>query len=155
MATAYTINLLNEARSQLGTLEAKDHSSKYGTWYSSSFKKEPWCCMFVSWCSNKGGLTAMIPKYAACALLATYYKKKNLWFGKNIVPGPGWLVFYDFQGIGIHHIGIVEATKPDGRIITIEGNTDDPNGRIKLNGVFRKTRSLSNVVGYAAPNGRR
>lgn len=135
------------ARSQIGYEEESGNRTKYGAWYG--MDGQAWCAMFMSWCGDQAGvLGSSIPKFA-------YTPSGFQWFrdqgraGDD--PRPGSLVFYKFPGMErICHVGVVEAVLPDGRIQTIEGNTDADGSRTG-GGVWRKRRSTSTVVGYGHP----
>jgi hypothetical protein len=141
-------NFLGTARTEIGYRESGDNRTKYGNWYG--MDGEPWCAMFVSWCADRCGLLdSAVPKFAYTPSGYRWYEDRGR-AGRD--PRPGSLVFFQFPGMGrICHVGLVEAVLPDGRIQTIEGNTDADGSRTG-GGVWRKRRSTRTVVGYGHPN---
>ena len=66
-----------------------------------------------------------------------------MWHG---LPAAGALVFFDWDGDGsAEHIGMVESVRPDGRVVTLEGNASQAGRR---DGVFRMVRSRSLILGF-------
>jgi hypothetical protein len=62
-------------------------------------------------------------------------------------------VFFNFPGDSVNrisHVGIVESVRPDGSIVTIEGNTDERGGRTGGK-VMRKVRRVG-IVGFGIPD---
>lgn len=140
-------DLLNIARSQIGVRETgggtRGNRQKYST--EMGMPVTEWCAIFVSWCLLKAGVT---DRYAATrvTLFARHYGGLGRF---NRTPSPGALVCYDWGMDGAYdHIGIVESVRPDGKIVTIEGNTNPGNGQ---DGVYRMVRSQANVRGYCHP----
>lgn len=84
-----------------------------------------------------------------CPSVVTDLKAQGKWKGRSN-PQPGDLVLFDWDRDGrADHIGIVEKVNADGSIATIEGNTTNPQtGR---EGVWRRTRSMSTILGFGAP----
>lgn len=139
--------VLNVARSELGFREGRNNDTKFGRWYGLNFN--PWCAMFVSWVAWKAGASSLIPKHAWTPSGANWFKARNRWGTK---PKVGAIVYFDFPGDGVNrisHVGIVESIRPDGKIVTIEGNTSADGSR-EGNGVYRKVRSVG-IVGYGYP----
>lgn len=72
-------------------------------------------------------------------------------------PRTGGFVFFRFspgdswRWHGISHVGVVENSLTDGRVLTIEGNTDVAGGRTGGR-VMRKKRSLQSVAGFGYPH---
>jgi hypothetical protein len=100
---------------------------------------------FVSWCLHK----AQVPDAFAATrvtLFAGHYAGRNRFVKR---PRTGDLVCYDWGMDGRYdHMGIVEDVLPDGRLQTIEGNTNPGNGQ---DGVYRLRRSTANARGYCRP----
>lgn len=103
-----------------------------------------WCAMFLKWCADQAkaslpGYNAYVPTWQSNS------KGNNTWVDKNSVQS-GDILFFNFSGgtTGVH-VGILES-RSGNSLTTIEGNTSDPNGSGK-EGVFRKSRSLSQIVG--------
>ncbi|AEA27939.1 hypothetical protein Psed_5814 [Pseudonocardia dioxanivorans CB1190] len=143
--------VLDVARSQIGTVENARGEQPYGAFYG--LNGPAWCAMFQYWCfSQVPGGAALIPK---TAYTPTFYQ----WFvdrrQSSRTPVKGALVFYDWPDSvpRIQHVGIVEAVNPDGSITTIEGNTTSGQAGDQSNGggVWRRRRTTSAVVGYGLP----
>lgn len=143
--------VLDVARSQIGTVEDARGRQKFGAFYG--MDGVAWCAQFQWWCFNQvPGGAALIPK---TAYTPTFYQ----WFvdhGRaSRTPSKGALVFYDWPDSvrRIQHVGIVEAVNADGSIATIEGNTTSGQAGDQSNGggVWRRRRTTSAVVGYGLP----
>jgi hypothetical protein len=129
-------NMLKVARSQIGYREGANNNTKYGRWYK--LNHQPWCAMFVSWVAAKSGAGKVVPKFAYCPSGAAWFRKRKRWGQK---PKVGAIVFFKFSG-KIDHVGIVEARRKGGGIVTIEGNTSDA--------VRRRVRR-THIAGYGYP----
>jgi hypothetical protein len=118
----------------------------------------PWCQAFVYWAFNEAarqlGVPNPTPKTAA--VLAHWNKARSIAGATRFTPNQlladlslvsaGSLVVYDFGG-GMGHIAFVEQCNEDGRLTTVEGNTNTDGSRNGI-GVFRLTRrkiSISEV----------
>lgn len=152
-------DVIDLARTQIGTHENATGNSKFNTWYINSplgrqnaqrigadsasvYKGQSWCDMFVSWLGQKTNTKGM----GADAYTVSHAKwfKKTGRFGHTAKPGA--VVFYSWNGggiKGIDHVGIVVKDNHDGTITTIEGNTD--------NAVKQRVRDTSTVAGYGYP----
>lgn len=146
MATAN--DLLKVARSQLGIREGARGWTKYGEAYEArkktqGFDSAAWCDMFVGWCAGQVGLLKVVGDFAYTPYHADWFRDNGRWGQK---PRVGAIVFFDWGGshnIGaIDHVGIVEAVRADGSVVTIEGNTS--------NAVMRRVRR-SGIAGYGYP----
>jgi len=146
MATTAS-RMLEIARSQLGLGENPPGSNytKYGAWYG--LNGMAWCAMFMSWCANQAGALDIIPKHAYTPTGAKWFYDRGQW---GTTPRVGALVYFAFYGSGyegrwkgIHHVGIVESIRPDGRVVCIEGNVSDK--------VMRVVRAPSGIAGYGYP----
>jgi surface antigen len=149
MSTAGQV--LDVARSQIGTREDGNGNQKYGAAYG--MNGQAWCAMFQWWCFREAGASGLIPKAAYTPTFAAWFQSHGQ---ADRTPRPGSLVFYNWPGDGvdrIQHVGIVEAVNGDGTITTVEGNTtsgiagDQSHG----GGVWRRRRSTSAVVIYGHP----
>lgn len=139
--------VLNVARAQLGATEQPPGSNRtpYGAWYGAD--GQPWCAMFVSWCADRANGSDIIPKHAYTPTGANWFKERGQW-GKS--PRVGAVVYFRWPSMGrIAHVGIVESLRPDGAVVTIEGNTDAAGGRTGGR-VMRQVRR-SNIAGYGYP----
>ena len=136
--------ILNRARSQLGVGEnpAGSNRTQYGAWYG--MDGQPWCAMFVSWVFYHEGMPLSFTTskgFAYCAYGVKGFKEQGRWHTSN--PQPGDVVFFNWDGGRVDHVGIVEAVNGDGSITTLEGNTD--NNRVE------SRRRSSKIVGYGRP----
>lgn len=149
MTTAARV--LDVARSQIGTTQARNGANKYGAAYG--MDRVAWCAEFQWWVFREAGASALIPKTAYTPTMASWYQQQGR---ASKTPKVGSLVFYNWPGDGIdriQHVGIVEAVNADGTITTIEGNTTSGNAGDQSNGggVYRRRRSLSAVVTFGHP----
>lgn len=113
-----------------------------------------WCNWFQSW----GAVAADIP---ASVIPRTGYTPASWnWFASRdrdvTTPQAGdlfWVYGYvASEGQSrVHHIGFVEKVLSDGRIQTIEGNTNTT-GSTQGNGVYRLTRTVTSKLKFARPN---
>ncbi|GAB3286923.1 CHAP domain-containing protein [Kineosporia babensis] len=144
--------VLSVARSQLGIVEGpRANEVKFNDWYygrhiyGSSYA---WCAVFVSWVAAVAGATAVIPKHAYTPSGAAWFQARGRW---GSTPRVGAVVYFRWPGMGrISHVGLVEAVRSDGSIVTIEGNTDAQGSRTGGR-VMRKIRR-SYIAGYGYPN---
>lgn len=141
MATADQV--LAVARGQLGQGEhpAGSNHNKFSDWYG--IGNGPWCDMFVSWCADQAGAGGIVGRFAYTPSHAEWFADHGKW---GQTPKVGAIIFYDWGGShsidAIDHVGIVEAVRADGSVVTIEGNTDDV--------VARRVRRAG-IAGYGYP----
>ena len=154
MAAPTAQQQLNVFRTQLGTTENPpgSNSTAYGIWYG--MNKVAWCMIFQSWGFNQKQALALIGgKFAYTPSAAAWFQSVDRW---SHTPKVGSLAFFDFPDSidRIQHVEIVEEVRPDGRIVTIGGNTssDDRGSQDNGDGVWRKVRSTVHVVGYGHPH---
>lgn len=152
MTTAQQV--LDLARSQLGTVEARDGSTPYHRAYGLPFS-QPWCAVFLWDMFRRAGASELLhPKTAYTPTLAQWFRDRNAWTAAT--PTVGALVFFNWPGDRvdrIQHVGIVEAIEP-GTVVTIEGNTSSGNAGSQSNGggVWRRRRTRNgSIVGYGHP----
>lgn len=143
--------VLDRARSQIGTVEARDGSNPYGAAYG--MDRVAWCAEFAWWAFTQAGGGALVPKTAYTPTMYSWFQQRGQ---ASKTPRVGSLVFYNWPGDGvdrIQHVGIVEAVNADGTITTIEGNTTSgtAGNQSAGGGVWRRKRSQSAVVGYGHP----
>ncbi len=139
--------VLDAARAELGTTESGTNRGA-ALKYPNAFGRgaEAWCADFVSYVTQKAGGSMNDPY---CPSVVNQLKSDGGWKGRSN-PQPGDLVLFDWDGDReADHIGIVEKVNADGSIGTIEGNTENP--QTGQEGVWRRTRSLSVVLGFGAP----
>lgn len=144
--------IIARAISQLGVVESPPYSNNtpYTKWYGIT---GPWCAMFVSWCFYFAGFPLKISTskgFAYCPAGVDWFKRNGAWASRSVKPKRGWVVFYDFIGRP-SHTGIVEGVATDGRIVSLEGNTNASGSRTG-GAVMRHYRSTSSIVGYGVIN---
>jgi hypothetical protein len=157
-------DFLAKAKAEIGTAEGpKDNETKYGKFTKHDF--QPWCGSFIMWCCNEIGYKAM-PNVVYTPAGAEAFKGKGAWANPlTAKPAPGDIVFFNFSGKGIEHVGIVVKDNGDGTITTIEGNTSPekkPSGsqanggevaqRIRAFKASPKTKLLPFVAGFGRPD---
>lgn len=138
---------LREVRRHLGEQERSDGSTPYGVWFADrvgepEFRTGAWCDMFLSYCGQRAN--APVGVFAWTVAHARWFQQQGQF---NRKPRRGSLVFFDWSGSRsidqIDHVGVVEHVRPDGLLVTLEGNTD--------NRVARRVRSMNSVVGFGHP----
>lgn len=140
--------ILAAARSQLGVTENPPDSNcvKFNDWYYGrpvSGSSYPWCMAFVQWVFCTAGMAIPL-RTASCGMLMAWAKRQKKFVRWGFRPGD--VVFFRFDGRHITHTGIVEKIRPDGYLVTIEGNTgvgNDANG----GAVMRRVRHPKVVAG--------
>ena len=142
-------NILKIAAGEVGTVERTDRNDGEVLKYPRAFGRgsEKWCADFTSWVLTQAG-GEMDDPYTPSVV--NELKIRGLWKSPGEDPEPGDLVLFDWNDDNIaDHIGIVEGVNDDGSIATIEGNTENPDtGR---EGVWRRDRDLSTVLGFGTP----
>lgn len=111
--------IIDLAKSQAGNVGGQP----YWSWYGFSGRVE-WCACFVSWCINRAGYSE--PRFAACASQGVpWFKEHGQWAaGNHTNVAPGDVIFFDWDGGGADHVGLVIGT--DGtNVYTVEGNSGD------------------------------
>ena len=88
-----------------------------------------WCAIFASWCANQCGYidAGIVPKFAGCGVGVQWFQNRGQWLPGSATPEPGMLIFFQWYGSDssiADHVGIVESVA-DGRVYTIEGNSND------------------------------
>ncbi|WP_242454349.1 CHAP domain-containing protein [Bailinhaonella thermotolerans] len=143
--------MLKVVSEQIGYTEGPGGYSKFGDWYSVNIDKDPvfknaaWCDMFLTWAGHKVGAQEYVGEFAYTPYHAAWFKEQGAWTDK---PEPGAIVFFDWGGSkeidNIDHVGIVEKPGENGKVHTIEGNSD---------GIFvkRQVRDEGDIVGYGLP----
>lgn len=140
-------DVLTVARSQIGFAEQPPGSNRspYGAWYP--MDGQPWCAMFVSWCADRAGAAALIPKHAFTPSGAAWFRERGQWGSQ---PRIGAIVYFQWPSMKrIAHVGIVESVRGDGAVVSIEGNTDSAGGRTGGK-VMRQVRR-ANIAGFGYP----
>lgn len=146
-------DVINAAYGELGYYAPNDpeRGSKYGRWMASLFNEDwlagPstsiwWCCMFVSWCLDKGGVKMDgFPTYNTDLALSKGAKKyavdkKKVRYGDIIIFNWDWNATTD-------HIGFATGEFDGTGFTTIEGNIG--------NAVVEKYRQMGNVAYVLRP----
>lgn len=112
------------AQSQIGNVGGQP----YWSWYGFGSRVE-WCAIFASWCANQCGYidAGIVPKFAGCGVGVQWFQNRGQWLPGSATPEPGMLIFFKWYGSDASiadHVGIVESVA-DGRVYTIEGNSND------------------------------
>lgn len=153
--------IVDTAKSFIGTKEPsgddqfiKAYNASVGTNFN---MQTAWCAMFVTYCARMAGVpTSVIPNFASCTVsINTFFKPKGCWHlrSSGYKPQPGDLIYYDWNGDGLpQHVGIVQEISGN-KVITIEGNTSNPNNRADKDGVYNKNYVLTSryILGYVEP----
>ncbi len=136
------------ASAYVGYVEKPVNLTKFGA--ALGAQGEPWCASFVSIVLEQTGFGHEFWSASAQQLHDQFAAKRLA----GTRPRPWSIVGYHFSGehAGINHTGIVTAVYAWG-IKTIEGNTSSGVAGSQVNGggVYRRTRSYLNVVGYGYP----
>jgi hypothetical protein len=142
--------VLDLAQRQVGTVESPPNSNrqKYGEWFG--WNGVAWCCIFISWLFwNVGSPIPPIQTSRGCAYvpsMVAHAIKTGQWRPRGTyTPKPGDLIIFQFTNRP-DHIGIVKAVLADGRIWTIEGNTNAVGSRTG-GGVWEVYRR-SGILGF-------
>lgn len=147
-STEFRQRILDIARGEIGIVEKTNRNDGEVTKYPNAFGRgtEKWCADFTSWVCNQAGGELNDPYTPS---VVNRLKAKDLWKGTDD-PEPGDLVLFDWNhDKKADHIGLVEFVNADGSIGTIEGNTNNPT--TGQEGVWRRERALSTVLGFGEP----
>jgi peptidoglycan hydrolase-like protein with peptidoglycan-binding domain len=130
-------------------------------WYSARNGAEfapgsvPWCQMTVTWAAYcSGNYDAVCPNgdRAYTVWGAEDGEQLGLWKSGTVANikrycEPGAIIYMDWSGTNslakVDHVGVVEVVLPDGRVQTIEGNTD--------NACKRRVRGADVIAGFWLP----
>jgi hypothetical protein len=153
--------LLSVARHEVKLKVAEDppgsNNVKYNTkFYGFEIHRKPgdnprvgaWCVVFQWWCFQRAGMpTSIFPHSASVANTTAWFRKQNRFAH---TPHVGSLVIFTSS-----HIGLVEKVLTNGRIQTIEGNTDG-SGSPTGGQVMRKTHGPHDgILGFCNPDYKR
>lgn len=151
------LEVLNVARTQVGFIEGENNDNPFGVYYG--MNHQPYCAMFVSWCFDKAGASALVAAqtskgFAYCPAGLSWFQQKKQVIGKYDGQ-PGDIVFFSFAGNGVaDHVEIIEAASRDG-ITTIGGNTSPDHAltasQANGNGVYRRHRPYLYVLAIVRP----
>ena len=147
--------ILSVARGEIGTTEKGSNNVTYNDeYYGGPGHNYAWCVVFVWWVfkhADMSGLFCAGKKMNQCTKVMKYAKDSGCWVTKDYKAGD--LLLFDWNGDGVpEHIGILEYDQEPGgfRLKTIEGNTTNEDK--SKEGVFRKFRNVSNVLGAYRPS---
>lgn len=158
------LELVEEALCWIGTVEDKakgdnkgDDVERFQKAVDGKSQSESWCMAFVQFLikliEDKYQIRCMVYKSEHCL---TVYRETKHKLVKN--PRPGDIVIWKVGDNGNGHTGILKELLPNGRMITIEGNTSDSNAgdQREGDGVFEKNRSQLGtkefkVMGFIRP----
>lgn len=149
-----TVNdVLNVARSQIGYSRWNDPQpgTIYGRWYaeltdSSYFGTSgvPFCAMGASWTFAQANATCSGFPGAYCPTMLSTARSQDKVLGNKRDAQPGDVVYFDWDGGVVDHVGIVEINQGN-HLQTIEFNTG--NGQ-----VLRRTRDWKWVAAVVRPD---
>ena len=128
-------NSMADAFVKLAVAQKQDSSAHGGQKYWSFMGfggRVEWCACFVSWClynTEYGGQNlGDIYKYKSAGVEGFVSDCKSssskTYHDRGYTPKQGDIIFFDWDGGGPDHIGIVQKTE-NGNILTIEGNSSD------------------------------
>ncbi|WP_019632689.1 peptidoglycan-binding protein [Actinomadura atramentaria] len=149
-------SLLAEARKSIGLKGRPNPITRaYAKRHGKEYLTASWCDMAITyWARRSGNTDAVLPKgdRAYTVSHAQDFKKAGTWHAgttANVKKAkPGDIVFFDWgssNAIGaIDHVGVVEKNLGDGRLQTIEANTD--------NAVRRRVRAAAVIAGFGRPD---
>jgi peptidoglycan hydrolase-like protein with peptidoglycan-binding domain len=143
----YASEVVKQAQAWLGKKESDGsfkeiidiyNSHPLARGYKMRFSDE-WCAAFVSAVAIKLGYTDIIPTECSCTRMIANFVSLGEWEERdNIVPKPGWILFYDWKDNGVgdnksnpSHVGIVEKVTLT-HIYVIEGNYGEEVKRRKI-----------------------
>jgi hypothetical protein len=139
--------MLAEARKTIGLRESPP-GSNHNTivdWYNTHVARignGPWCDMAITyWAAHSGNATA-VGQFAYTPSHVNWFKARGRWHNGISGIRAGDIVFFDWDGGVVDHVGVVEKVLGDGRIQTIEGNTSD---------VCARRIRASGIAGYGRP----
>lgn len=140
-------DLLSQARRRLGIAESPPGSNRTPVGAEFGWNGVAWCAETVCVCLLDAGFP--IAKNASAQGLHDELLRYGWRRMEKHSAASGDVIFFDWAGVGrIDHTGLVEGRLPDGRLVTIEGNTSLGNGN---DGVARKVRALSYVASIVRP----
>jgi hypothetical protein len=153
---------LAEALRHVGVRESPPGSNRtpFGRWFGAD--GVPWCAIFVSYCYSVGaGVTlgrgwhgaGVSPRgIAYVPTIEAWLRGTARALPDGMLPSPGDIAVFDWDGGLPDHVGIVIHGGADGRLTTVEGNTsvgnDSDGGE-----VMRRARHVAQVAcfGHVSP----
>ncbi len=144
--------IINLALSQIGYVEGKNNSNKYGEAYG--WNNVAWCVQFLWWLFAQLGISDLFyggNKTASCGELNNFHKAAGQAVSWDQLR-PGDIMFMNF-GSGVpEHAGLVIAVG-NGSVNTMEGNTAAGSSGSQSNGggVYKRTRYKSQFIAAYRP----
>lgn len=144
--------------SQLGYREGRSASgdwnndNAYGAYFNQN--RVSWCNWFISWGAVAAGIPAtVIPRTGYTPSSWNFYTSRDRDVARPQAGDLFWVYGYvASEGTNrVHHIGFVEKVLDEGRIQTLEGNTNQ-SGSSQGNGVYRNIRTIGPKLRFARPN---
>lgn len=138
-------------RAELGVSEspAFTNRTKYGEWYG--MNGVPWCAIWVSWVFAHAGFPLPAIRtskgFAYVPDVVDWAQQTQTWrrVGKY-TPKRGDLVVFTFGGKRPDHIGIVQGVLEDGRVWTLEGNSNS--GGSRTGGSVVELYRRNGIIGF-------
>jgi CHAP domain len=152
-AKAPYVEVVKEAKGQVGYHEKGDNCTKYGNWYGSHMNCVDWCDIFVSWVfGHADHLKAVGGKHSFVPAHYDWFRKhKRFHLRGEKAAGPcrGCVIFFDLnRNKSVDHIGIV-TSYDNTHVYTVEGNRTNQVKRA------RYERSSDLIYGYGYPDWKR
>ena len=158
MARVKASQVIELAKTQIGTAATDIKRCKYNEWYYSvnvSGNNYDWCEVFIQWLFDQLGVSDMLYiKTANCGAQGQAFQKQGKLITKDYKIGDIMFFHWDDEKsnwvdgcYSLDHVGIVESVNSDGTYTTIEGNTGGGNGK-----VMRRTRYLSEISCAGRPD---
>jgi peptidoglycan hydrolase-like protein with peptidoglycan-binding domain len=136
-------------KGEQGTTEGPNNDNKYGKELGQN--KVLWCSLFVSSVMKKAGFGSLYPVTASTRTSHAFYQGKG-WIIPKADARSGDIVWFYFccRSKVVNHVGFVTKNLGNGRLATIEGNSNGPKG---VDGVWPHTYKGS-IVAVGRPGGR-
>jgi hypothetical protein len=140
------VAMLAECRRHIGYRE--DETTPFGVWYgdkvgSAAYDGAPWCDMFLSYCADRSDNLASVGLFAYTPHHVNWFKGLDRWYSGKSGIRAGDIIFFDWDGGVVDHVGIVEKVLSRGRLQTIEGNTEN---------MCRRRIRAGSIEGYGRPD---
>lgn len=138
--------VVDMARAFIGYTEGSNNDTIFGDWYG--LPNQPWCAMFVSYCTVNSGVSEdIVPRFASCTAGFNTFTDMGVATREHITPQEGDIIFFVWnEGESTpDHVGFVEYVE-NGVVHTIEGNRNDKVDR------FEYSLDDWRIYGYATPD---
>lgn len=142
-ARAAVRRVLEVAVGEIGVIEQPDGSNRGARVdvYTAPDLGIPWCAAFVSWCFLRGAEDGSpFGRILSALKMRDWAVAHGRVLGEAAIPQAGD-VFVLLRGDLHGHVGLVVGNTPDGRMLTIEGNSGNA-----VRGLVRARSSVSLVV---------